>query len=277
MASIVIPAYNEAGSIERLLKALAPLGNDTEVAVICNGCTDDTAARARKAAPWAAVIELESASKPFSLNVGDSVVTSFPRAYIDADVHIDADAVRKLFASIHGEVQAVGANPVYDMSHSGPLVRSHYAIWSRMMGNRSGIDGTLAMAISAGGRERFNSWPELIGDDYFLDGQFSPSEKRRVQDAIIVIAAPRGILDCISRKARADQGNIDVLRQGLRSAHSGGGLAGAVTAVRARPQLALHLPTHALVTLSARLLLRWRQWRGRSQYWYRDRSRADAR
>lgn len=274
MASIVIPAHDEAGSIERLLIALAPLSSDTEIAVVCNGCTDDTAVRARKIAPWATIIELETASKPLSLNVGDAAVTSFPRAYIDADVYIDADAVRKLFTSVHDNVQAVGATPIYDLSRSSLLVRSHYAIWCRMMANHSGIDATYAMAISAEGRGRFRSWPEWIGDDYFLDGQFSSSEKRRVEEAAIVNTAPRGIYDCISRKARAHQGNIDVVREGLRSAHSGGGAAGALAVVRSHPQLAIHLPTHVLITLSARWLVRWRKWRGRSQYWYRDRSRA---
>ena len=49
MTSIVIPAYNEGSVIERCLEALlADAGPDEfEIVVVCNGCKDDTAARAR--------------------------------------------------------------------------------------------------------------------------------------------------------------------------------------------------------------------------------------
>lgn len=276
MFSVVIPAHDEAGTIEGLLLALAPLAGDTEVLVLCNGCTDDTAARARLTAPWANVIELDEASKPAALDAGDAVATGFPRAYIDADVQIGAAAVRALFAAVNDEVLAVSATPVYDLSRSTPIVRSHYAIWARMAANSQGIAGTCAMAVSAQGRARFLSWPRLIGDDYFLDGQFARFEKRRIPNAIVVRPAPRGLRDCISRKARVHQGNVDVRRIGLRTKHAGGGFVGAVKVVRAEPVLASCLSAHFLITVMARLLVYWRRWRGTGQFWYRDRSREAA-
>ena len=276
MTSIVIPAHDEARVIERLLRALAPLVEDTEVVVVCNGCTDDTASRARKAAPWANIIELSEASKPLALDAGDAAATSFPRAYIDADVRISADAVRVLFAAVDDGTPAVAATPVYDLSSSSLIVRSHYAIWRRMLANNEGIAGTNAMVVSAEGRARFLSWPRLIGDDYFLDGLFDPSEKRRIASATVVRPAPYRLRDCVSRKARVHQGNVDVRGNGLRAAHQGGGLAGALAVVRARPLLAVDLPAHVLVTIAARVLARWRRWRGTSQSWFRDRSRAVA-
>jgi glycosyltransferase involved in cell wall biosynthesis len=271
--SIVIPAHNEADSIERLLCALAPMAHETEIVVVCNGCTDDTAARARLAAPWADVIELEEASKTSALDAGDAAGTTFPRAYIDADVDTNATAIRTLFAALHDGVLAVAATPVYDLSSSSFIVRSHYAIWSHMVAKTEGIAGTGAMVISAQARARFQSWPRLIGDDYFLDGQFDSSEKRRIPSARVVIAAPRGLRDCVARKARVHQGNAQVRDNGLRSPHQGGGLRGALAVVRARPTLAVYLPTHILVTATARVFARWRQWRG-TQFWYRDRGRA---
>jgi hypothetical protein len=271
--SIVIPAHNEAGCIERLLLALAPLADETEIIVVCNGCTDDTADRARLAAPWANVIELEQASKPSALDAGDASGTSFPRAYIDADVRIDAAAVRMLFAAVSADTPAVAATTAYDLSNSSRIVRSHYAIWSRMPSNNNVISGTNAMVVSAEGRGRFLSWPKFIGDDYFLDGQFTPHEKQRIPAATVVRSAPRRWRDCVSRKARVHQGNVDVRDNGFRTAHEGGGLAGALAAVRERPTLVVHLPAHALVTVTARLLVRCRQWRGTAHSWYRDESR----
>lgn len=273
MPSIVIPAHNEAGTIGRLLGAVASLAGETEVVVVCNGCTDDTAARARLAAPWAKVVEMDEASKPMALEAGDAAVASFPRAYIDADTDIGAAAVLALFAAVRDGMLAAGATPIHDLSGSSLIVRSHYAIWSRMATNNVGIGGTSAMVVSAVGRARFASWPKLIGDDYFLDGQFSPTEKRRVPAATVVHPAPRGVRDCVSRKARIHQGNVDVRASGLRSAHEGGGLRGALAVVRVRPALAVDLPAHVLVTVASRLLARWRQWRGTAHLWYRDHNR----
>lgn len=276
MTSIVIPAHNEARFIERLLRSLAPLADEAEVIIVCNGCTDDTASRARKAAPWANIIELDEASKPSALDAGDAATMSFPRAYIDADAIISADAVRMLFASVDDATPAVAATPSYDLSSSSLIVRSHYNIWSRMAANNEGIAGTNAVVVTAKGRARFQSWPRFIGDDYFLDGQFNSFEKRRIAGATVVRLAPRGLRDCVSRKARVHQGNVDVRTNGLRAAHKGGGLAGALAVVQARPVLAVYLPAHVLVTVAARVLVRWRRWRGTSQSWFRDRSRAVA-
>jgi hypothetical protein len=276
LPSIVIPAHNEAGCIERLLRGLTPLACEAEVVVVCNGCTDDTAARARLSAPWAMVLDLAEASKPSALDAGDAACTSFPRAYIDADVAINASAVRRLFAAARDQTPAVAATPVYDLSSSSLMVRAHYAIWSRMKANTEGIAGTNAMAVSEQGRARFTSWPRWIGDDYFLDGQFGPTEKRRIRDAIVLRSAPLGVLDCISRKARVQQGNADVLEDGLRTAHQGGGLKGALAAVHARPTLAICLPVHVTITLAAQSLASWRRRRGTAQSWYRDRSRRPA-
>jgi glycosyltransferase involved in cell wall biosynthesis len=276
LPSIVIPAHNEAGAIERILGALAPLAGDTEVVVVCNGCTDDTAERARLAAPWAKVAELAEASKPQALNAGDIAASSFPRAYLDADSDISADAIRALFSALTGDTLATAATLVHDLSESSPVVRWHYAIWSRMAANNDGLNGTSAMAVSAAGRARFSSWPLLIGDDYFLDGQFSAAEKRRVPTATVVHRAPRRLRDCVSRKARVHQGNVDVRVSGLRETHSGGGLGGALAVVRENPALAVYLPAHILVTVAARLLARWRRWRGTGQNWYRDDGRVAA-
>jgi glycosyltransferase involved in cell wall biosynthesis len=274
--SIVIPAHDEAAGIGRLLLALAPLADETEIVVVCNGCSDDTAQRARLAAPWANVIEICQASKPLALNTGDAISNSFPRAYIDADVQIDAAAMRMLFSAVSADTPAVAATPVYDLTKSSRVVRSHYNLWSRMPSNVTGISGTNVMVISKEGRDRFRSWPDFIGDDYFLDGQFTSNEKSRVPAATVLRSAPRGLRDCVSRKARIYQGNVDVRGNGLRAVHDGGGLAGAFAAVRERPALAIHLPAHSLVTVAARLLMRYRQSRGTARAWYRDESRESA-
>ena len=69
LGSVVIPAHNEAASIRRCLDALfdgfAP--GELDVAVVCNGCSDETAALAASSGHPVRVIELEAPSKPAAL------------------------------------------------------------------------------------------------------------------------------------------------------------------------------------------------------------------
>src|ERR1700722_20184841 len=94
--SVVIPAHNEAAVIGRALSTLmagaAP--DELEVVVVCNGCQDDTAARAKVAAPDATVLEIAVPSKIAALNAGDEVAQHFPRFYLDADIEVDIAALR---------------------------------------------------------------------------------------------------------------------------------------------------------------------------------------
>jgi glycosyltransferase involved in cell wall biosynthesis len=87
--SIVIPAYNEAARIEPMLRAYrAGFGDDVEILVVANGCTDDTAEVARRAAgAGVEVIEI-----PAAIGKGAAVRAGFARArgtwvgFVDADL-----------------------------------------------------------------------------------------------------------------------------------------------------------------------------------------------
>jgi hypothetical protein len=284
--SIVIPAHNEERSIGALLRGLAPLADSaqatpstpstpsTEVIVVCNGCRDRTAVVAREAAPWATVIELVEPSKPAALDAGDAAASSFPRMYLDADVSIGADAVRQVFAAVSAAMPAAAATPRYDTAGANWVVRSHQRFWERMPVNQHGLAGTNAMAVSQLGRSRFTDWPRMIGDDYFLDGLFTDTEKTRVPGAIVTRPTSQRFGDCISRKARIHQGNLDIRAAGLRPAHAGGGAGGAKSVLRDDPRMIVDLPAHALVTIATRLLSWWRRRRGTAQTWFRDSSRA---
>jgi glycosyltransferase involved in cell wall biosynthesis len=274
--SIVIPAHNEERSIGALLAELAPLAGDTEVVVACNGCQDRTVEAARAAAPWATVLDLPEPSKPAALDAGDQATSAFPRMYLDADVSISADAVNLIFAAVNDHRPAAAATPRYDTSGASLVVRSYQRFWERMPANRRGLAGTNAMAVSRAGRERFGDWPRLIGDDYFLDGLFTEAEKVRVPGATVVRPTSTGFVDCVSRKARIHQGNIDIRAAGLRPEHGGGGAGGAAAVLRADPWAAVDLPAHLAVTVGTRLVSWWRRRRGTAHIWFQDTSRAKA-
>jgi glycosyltransferase involved in cell wall biosynthesis len=101
----VVPAYNEAGSIERVVRSLRRSAPDFDVIVIDDGSTDDTAGRARAAG--AAVVTL-----PFNLGIGGAVQTGFvyalKRGYnymaqVDGDGQHEPDELRKLRAAMRAD------------------------------------------------------------------------------------------------------------------------------------------------------------------------------
>ena len=93
MISVVIPAHNEEAVIASTLRSvLEGLEQGAEVLVVCNGCSDDTAAVAGTFGLPVRVLEIEPASKVAALNAGDEVAAGYPRIYLDADVTLDGPA-----------------------------------------------------------------------------------------------------------------------------------------------------------------------------------------
>ena len=86
MISIVIPAHNEGSVIERLLESLtADAGtHEFDIIVVCNGCTDDTAARARACPYGITVLETDIPSKVNALNMGDEAARAFRTGVMSA-------------------------------------------------------------------------------------------------------------------------------------------------------------------------------------------------
>jgi glycosyltransferase involved in cell wall biosynthesis len=272
LIGVVIPAHNEERTIGRLLAALENLRGEAEVVVVCNGCTDTTSAVVTEKAPWVKVVELAEGSKPAALRIGDRTVTAIPRLYLDADVILTAAAVRRLAAALaDGNLLAVAPTPHYDVDGANLVVRSHYRIWTALYTSIDAVYGTGAIMVSEAGRARFGDWPDVIADDYFIDGLFAADEKRRLPNVEVTVALPRRFVDCVSRKARVHQGKRDILREGLRQTGVPGGQRPSLLGLlRDQPSLTVDVPAHVLVTLSGRTLSAWRRWRGTAQTFHRD-------
>jgi hypothetical protein len=204
------------------------------------------------------------------MQVGDDLSTDFPRFYLDADIAVSVDQLERLAAALDGGLLAVAPSVTYDVSRSSPAVRAYFRALSRLPAQVSGISGTGCMGLSREGRERFGSWPVLVADDYYLDGLFAPHEKARLTDVTVVVRAPRGVKDLVTRKLRTLSGNRQVDRDHPRrhSVERGGGLQGIV---RAEPRRLLDV----LVFVAVSSWCRFRLLRGgpSTQVWARDRSR----
>jgi glycosyltransferase involved in cell wall biosynthesis len=108
---IVMPAFNEAASISRILGEVATLLPDHDCLVVDDGSSDDTAETARRAG--ARVAQL-----PFNLGVGGAMRLGFKYALangyanvvqIDADGQHDPSGVPSLLAALDHADIAIGA------------------------------------------------------------------------------------------------------------------------------------------------------------------------
>lgn len=210
--SVVIPAHNEGRVLPRLLSRLDD--GRLEVIVVANGCQDATAEVARSSG--ARVVELAEASKVAALDAGDAAATTFPRAYVDADVEIDASALLALAARLrHGPELVASPRLRLDLGGVTWPVRAYYAVWDLSSFRRGGHIGSGVYALSAEGRGRFASFPRVIGDDRFVQGLFTPAERATVEEAEFVVRPPRTVGALIARGARIAAGNRELQRAGL--------------------------------------------------------------
>jgi hypothetical protein len=275
VASVVIPAHNEAAVIGRLLTALREGADGPgrfEVVVACNGCTDETAAIARD--HGARVVETPDASKIAALNAADATATAFPRFYVDADVVLTGRAVTDVARALASPAGPLCATPPMAVELAGRpwTVRGFYDVWCRIPYLRDAHVGSGVFALSEAGRRRFDEFPEVIGDDLFVRNLFGRTERRVVATDPFVIQAPRTLQALVRRRVRIHVGNIEQSSRPELAALPGARERSSPwwRAVVSRPWLAPKAVPYAAVNAVAKLRAR-RLWRSSGPVaWGRD-------
>lgn len=195
--SVIIPASNEAGEIEGCLKALLmsdpkpgfgsgsiPVAMPIEVVVVANGCLDATADKARSFAPefqragWGfQVLELAAGSKSAALNAGDGAARHRARAYLDADVRLNRALLDQLARVLQSEKPVFASGKCRISPPKSFVSRSYARIYAQVPFMKQGVPGCGLFGVSAAGRRRWGSFPDIISDDTFVRLQFQPSER----------------------------------------------------------------------------------------------------
>ncbi|MCX4631837.1 MULTISPECIES: glycosyltransferase [unclassified Streptomyces] len=229
MTSIVIPAHNEGRVIGRLLDALLAdtPASGPDIVVVCNGCTDDTAAVAGARGPRVRVVEIPTPSKYTALRIGDEHARGFPRLYVDADVEFGAAGVRALALALAAGPELLAAAPGRDIPLSGCAwpVRAYYRVWQRLPAVREGLFGRGVIAVSEPGHARIAALPPLMADDLAASLAFAPEERRVVEAARVVVHPPRTWGDLIRRRVRAATSSAELER--FQAAEAAGSTEGA--------------------------------------------------
>jgi glycosyltransferase involved in cell wall biosynthesis len=211
LASVVIPAHNEAAVIGRCLDCLftGVVPGELEVIVVCNGCQDETAALARSSRHPVRVLELEVPSKSAALRAGDEAATVLPRLYLDADVLLHGSAARAVAERL--STGAVAARPpvAYSSVASSQAVRRYFRARSRMPSLLGHLWGAGVYGLSRDGRARFDAFPDVMADDLWIDLMFEPGEVEIVDCEPVVVTVPRRGRDLVHVLRRTYRGKAE--------------------------------------------------------------------
>jgi glycosyltransferase involved in cell wall biosynthesis len=275
VAGVVIPAHNEerviARTLGRLAAGVAP--DQLDVVVVCNGCTDRTAEVARRAAPWARVLEVPKPSKAEAVRVGNAAATVFPRVHLDADVAISgADLLHLVEALGDPAVLAAAPQRVLVRDRSSRPVRWFYDVWEQLPQVRAGLFGRGVIALSEEGQRRVDQLPRLMSDDLVVSEAFEPWERRVVDTAHAEVVAPGTFGDLVRRRVRVATGTTQAGQAGVRRPESATTLGTLARIAVRRPALAPRVPLFLLVGVLARLRSHRAVRAGDFTTWLRDES-----
>lgn len=268
--SIVVPAHNEGPVIESCLRSILEdptLPSGAEIIVICNGCTDDTAARASSFG--VKVLELPEASKARALVLADEEATSFPRLYLDADVNLATGSIGPLVEAVaEGQLLAAAPQLVLDTTGASLLVRLYSAVWADLPEIRGGLAGRGAYVLSEEGRRRFGSFAGVDADDTLVHRLFWPQEGRSVEGSGSIVRSSRRMSDVIRRKRRVFRANLELDKTVARNLDvrtpATARLSDFAAMLRANPGRLAALPVYVAANAAAKVLGAFDQRRGRS-------------
>jgi glycosyltransferase involved in cell wall biosynthesis len=232
--TVVIPAFNEEANIGRTLESLLRPNEgdgpdrdhagvaDLDIVVAANGCVDRTADIARSFG--VRVIDIATPSKTAALNAADAASTDFPRVYMDADMVVSPALIRALAEAVSrpGVLAAVPRAQI-DATDSTWPVRAYYAINTRLPVFAGRLFGRGMIALAEQARARFESFPEIIADDMFLDAVVAADEKDEI-DRPVRVRVPRDAGELVRRVARSREGNEE-FHAWMREVGSAQGLA----------------------------------------------------
>lgn len=212
IASVIVPAHNEASRIGDSLRALLSDAEPDEfdVVVVSNGSSDDTAGEAERAARALArrvrVVNLAEPSKAAAIRRGEELATTLPRIYLDADVACPAATARALVAALHGGAGvAVPSRSLDTTTATGPA-RAYYAAWESLPWVREQLSGRGVYALSSEARALFGAFPDVVADDRFAT-EVVPRHAARIVPEAVTIRPPSDVRQVLRTRRRVYGGN----------------------------------------------------------------------
>jgi len=218
MATVIVPAHNEASVIEDCLNSIVNQSGIDHIIVPCNGCTDNTVDIVKDKFPNVVCLDIEKPSKTNALNVAEAKARelgiTYPVFYIDADTRLSENCIPHIVKAMTNSNTLLAApTPIINTNKSSWLVKTYYKVWTHLPYIKEGVIATCSFIVSEEGRQRFDKFADVIGDDGFIRCHFKNSEIANIEGAEIYIRAPKDIFSLIKIKTRARLGNMELIAQ----------------------------------------------------------------
>jgi hypothetical protein len=134
-------------------------------------------------------------------------VSVFPRVYLDADVALPLTALHSVVELLdRGTVLACRPPIRYSYERSVWSVRQYYEARRNLPAVLGSLWGAGVYALSRAGRERFAEFPDILGDDLWIDSMFAPDEIAIATCDPVVVTVPRHAGDLVKILRRAQTG-----------------------------------------------------------------------
>ena len=194
---------------------------------------------------------------------------------MDADIELGITAVREVAEVLRGgPILAAAPRLEVDLDGASWPIRAHYDIWMRLPYVQDRLLGCGVYALSTEGRARFDEFPSIIADDYFVHTLFEPHERDSVTAVSFLMRPPRTLRALIGVNVRRRVGVFELLEghdhardrigRGRRQQRR------ALAMLVLRPWLWLSLAVYSLSKL-ATVTIHWLKIaRGREKEWARD-------
>jgi glycosyltransferase involved in cell wall biosynthesis len=271
VVSVVIAAHNEESVIARCLWSLSGSAKpgELDVVVVANACDDRTAQIAR--AERIRVVETPVAGKAHALGLGDAECRTFPRLYLDADVDLDTESLRRMLKAIDRGALACSPIPDYDLAGVSAVAKRFHRVFEKLVADRRGLSGAGAYLLSEEGHGRVFPLPLVISDDGWVHRTFSASERQSVEGARSVVRPARTVRAVIRRRARVRLGNRELDSLGRKADDPPLGMGALGALVRRRQVGVLDAVCFLTVLFADKVVARWRRMRGNDKTWSADR------
>ena len=261
LASIVVPAHNEeaviAANLGLLLASAGP--GEFDVVVVPNGCVDRTADIARQFP--VRVVETDVPGKSHAIGLGDELCHTFPRVYLDADVRLSAESVRRLVEVCRRPgVLACAPTPRLDLDGVGRVVRRVHRVHDQLMAPTRALAGVGVYVLTAAGHARVFPMPtDVISDDGWVHASFATHERIVASEAESTIRPARTVAAHLRRRLRVRRGNRQLAALGRAGTDGQLRLGSIVTLVTQRRVGPLDAGCYLMVLAVDRVLTRARR------------------
>lgn len=107
MLTFVVPAHNEAAHIETCLRSIQQSAPGSQILVVADACSDDTAARARSLG--AEVLEVDFRHIAATRNAGGQAARGEVIVFLDGDTRVSPEVVRGILDEVQRGTSGGGA------------------------------------------------------------------------------------------------------------------------------------------------------------------------